>query len=902
MFIPITSEALQNSPSLYLARRMYGCDLVERLQNLAGTISFDLQHGHPVIFPPPRFSRPILLTRAPMGSGKTTALIAWLTDFLNTTDKSVIVISCRRSFTNSLVRRFHLSGLTSFTTYLQSNEYMLDVRSNRRLIVQLESLQRLSTSVAENYDVLVLDEVMSIMTQFFSSTVRRLRSIEAVFTKLIRDCKYIIAMDATTNISLVNLFVEFRGQENVHVIVNDYVSTGFVNRKCHVLRTLGTSIPAKILLEKTHEQTIAKATKTPTKTPTSAHEVSDDDSTISITCSSERRLDLIENFCTARDSANHTDITRVAIRHPDSPETIILPVSALYDRKSFFANLVYKLSMGQNICIFSSTLTFSEIIAAFCSRLLTKRKVLLVNSTTEREIEDVRQWRSFRVVIYTTVVTVGISFDEPHFHSLFAFVMPSIHGPDMMTVYQALGRVRVLLEDEIILYFDVSGAWGGPTFTPMLLNSVLSDSVREWSGELVSPADLMCIRFATRCADTLPEYENTIFARFKTKHYIERCTLTSANDSFSLLHTLLNNNRITVDLDMDDSVGVFNHEEFTKFMVSLRADCGTNRSDMRLLREYAFDKAMGASDTTVLTTLMEHVDVHDFIEKYLDLEHFIDPSVVLTVVRGLKNAQTTAWLVNAIFVTLCCLCPETEWKTYESEHFTTNHLNPTHLDKLLDHLTRGPFLMLIQGRTKSVYPAYGGISDSGRCDLLKMCVSMARELNWIPTIGSVELPIDKVVYAIRTALSKGISVPILQYLRLNITEPQWLTDSIIKLQRRLDGKCSISSSGLCKKVHTGEVAIFRRLWAELFGIRTVKSQRTFPGNTRVKNLRKNDIIRLLREIGIEVDGRETHKILYETLMKHKQQFQTPRLQLSCPEWMKYLRKTWPDCIPRISDE
>lgn len=49
-------------------------------------------------------------------------------------------------------------------------------------------------------------------------------------------------------------------------------------------------------------------------------------------------------------------------------------------------------------------------------------------------------WGQYRVVIYTTVVTVGLSFDPLHFDGMFAYVKPMNYGPDMVSVYQSLGR------------------------------------------------------------------------------------------------------------------------------------------------------------------------------------------------------------------------------------------------------------------------------------------------------------------------------------------------------------------------------------------------------------------------------------------------------------------------------
>lgn len=91
--------------------------------------------------------------------------------------------------------------------------------------------------------------------------------------------------------------------------------------------------------------------------------------------------------------------------------------------------------------------------------------MLVLNSTRPAE-GDVSRWRDVRVLIYTTVITVGLSFDHSYFHAMFAYVKPMSHGPDMVSVYQSLGRIRSLVDNELCVCFDSSAARPSPCSRP----------------------------------------------------------------------------------------------------------------------------------------------------------------------------------------------------------------------------------------------------------------------------------------------------------------------------------------------------------------------------------------------------------------------------------------------------
>ncbi|AGC23085.1 DNA replication origin-binding helicase [Gallid alphaherpesvirus 1] len=831
-------EQLWLSPSVGLARRLYGCDLSDRLLSnpTMSRLSLDQQHGHPVTFPPPSRSRPVLIARAPMGSGKTTALIEWLAGFLDHQDRSAIVVSCRKSFTNSLCRRFQRDGLVGFATYLDCEKYIIDEISHRRLLVQLESLPRVSSVLLDHYDVLVVDEVMSLMNQFFSPTVRKLRETEALFSLLLSNCQYIVAMDATINATLVEMLADLRGAENIHVIVNDFVSSGFANRQCTMLNALGAAMPASLLK------------------PSEGNE--------------DKGLE-------------------------DNKSTAQVDPSLL--EGSFFHEMQARLLRGENICVFSSTLSFSNVVAFFCSEILSPGTVLLLNSNSPHV--DTTNWGRFRAVIYTTVVTVGLSFDSCHFHSMFAFVKPTIHGPDMMAVYQAMGRVRRLLHDKLFIYLDVSGAWGAPIFTPMILNSEFSTT--PWPVDITVPADAMCVKFKNRCRQ-INNHRDGVFTRFKNKHYVERCTLTSANDSFSLLHTLLVNNKINVEIMSVDSSDP-KLENLGQFISGLRADSYRNRAPLKHLYS-ALEKYEKSQDIFCLPSnptpeetalmLMESENVNQFIARFFELdrslENFGEDLQAFLQQLGDKSKTIDA-LINAAVVETGCTCDEDEWFQINTEALSKDR--DSKLDSWISYYLDGPFVCLSNGRP-AVIEVCNETEVKNRRNLLRLCINIARTIGWKPSAdpNETEIELDVIVKAVNDALNAGMGNCMLEYLRLNITEPSWLTGPIRNLQCYLgEKKMSRRERKTSDPLEMAAVKILRTLWAELFDVRVFKSQKTFPGTARVKNLRKEELCALLDRIHVPYDRKETHKQLYAKLMCHREQFKGSRLSFRTAAWTRFLK-------------
>ena len=124
------------------------------------------------------------IVKAQKGQGKTVALEKYITEH---NPKRVVVISFRRSFSNELTKRLEKLGFINYRDI--EGPITAD-----RVIIQVESLHRLRW--AEICDLMVLDEIESIRSQFFSPTCKLRTAVIEKYEMLLRTSKQVFAMDA----------------------------------------------------------------------------------------------------------------------------------------------------------------------------------------------------------------------------------------------------------------------------------------------------------------------------------------------------------------------------------------------------------------------------------------------------------------------------------------------------------------------------------------------------------------------------------------------------------------------------------------------------------------------------------------------------------------------------------
>ncbi|UEH20540.1 origin binding protein [Elephant endotheliotropic herpesvirus 2] len=418
----------------------------------------------------------VKIIRAPMGSGKTAAMISWLKT-INIDSVRVLVISCRRSFAEELLCKFKTANLGRFRLYSDIEEYSL---TENHIIIQIESLYRLDGC----YDVLILDEVVSIINQFYSSTMRHLREVDDRFISCISSCTHLLAMDATINEPLINFLTRFKGAVRTSLILNSYVGDNFSKRRA-----------------------------------------------------------------------------------------IFLPCFTCDVHTNFMKTLLENLLEGKRICVFASTASAACFIADEVRTHFPQKKILRM--TGKDKLEKSEMWDSYDVIVYNTVITVGISFEKQHFHMLFVYIHLFRNGPDMMSVYQSIGRVRYLLDQTMYIYINPIMVKKNKLDGHLSLFPSAVDRYRQIDLDII---DNSIEEFRSKC--TLDNHNNVYMGQsisivrdtFKIKYILEKTVLNNFSDSFTLLYLLLRNNKITVIID-DEENGRVTSESFFNFIRTTVTDC-----------------------------------------------------------------------------------------------------------------------------------------------------------------------------------------------------------------------------------------------------------------------------------------------------------------------------------------
>jgi hypothetical protein len=141
-----------------------------------------------------------VVIKAPMGCGKTVALTSYINSLPSTA--RVIVITPRQSFARTTCDEFNrlCGGKVPFQCYLNLTQKGIKVRDCPRIFVQFESLHILrdANNVLEAFDVVVMDESESVLTQSVTIETNRERIVanQLVCTELLLKCKRCFLMDA----------------------------------------------------------------------------------------------------------------------------------------------------------------------------------------------------------------------------------------------------------------------------------------------------------------------------------------------------------------------------------------------------------------------------------------------------------------------------------------------------------------------------------------------------------------------------------------------------------------------------------------------------------------------------------------------------------------------------------
>lgn len=158
----------------------------------------------------------LVLVKAAMGSGKTTGLKNLLHSF-TPIPKRILAITTRRTCCEFLSDAYGLKPYISLAhEAYTTNEDKKDLALYDRICISMESLHyilRKSESAAphyvlHHYDVVILDEMETILSGFTSPTLRNKRNNYNLFIEVIKGAKRVFAMDALLDLKTVGFFYD----------------------------------------------------------------------------------------------------------------------------------------------------------------------------------------------------------------------------------------------------------------------------------------------------------------------------------------------------------------------------------------------------------------------------------------------------------------------------------------------------------------------------------------------------------------------------------------------------------------------------------------------------------------------------------------------------------------------
>lgn len=224
------------------ARIKARCDaaVVKRELSVEGTVVKYVgtlnERGHYMIKYPVSKGRQTLMVVAPMGAGKTKALIEYLDELR---PASVMMGSIRRVFAAEMAIRVGLKSYMNITGDIASDKHP-------RVIVQCESFRRIE--MPTKYSVVILDEIESICDQFFAQTNNDRITNGSIFLHLIRSCDHLVCMDAHLTQRTIDFIQSVRSAEVAPIMLHineaiisrhqNYIATDFVSAQQKVFDIL----------------------------------------------------------------------------------------------------------------------------------------------------------------------------------------------------------------------------------------------------------------------------------------------------------------------------------------------------------------------------------------------------------------------------------------------------------------------------------------------------------------------------------------------------------------------------------------------------------------------------------------------------------------------------------------
>ena len=131
--------------------------------------------------------------------------------------KSIVFVSFRRTFSEDIKSKF-----LDFTLYKDVKGNTISLIEHPRLIIQTESLHRINENTIENVDLLILDELESIWSQFGSGLFHNINGCLSNFERLLKKSRYVFGFDANIGTRSVELLNKIVPNKQINLRINKY--------------------------------------------------------------------------------------------------------------------------------------------------------------------------------------------------------------------------------------------------------------------------------------------------------------------------------------------------------------------------------------------------------------------------------------------------------------------------------------------------------------------------------------------------------------------------------------------------------------------------------------------------------------------------------------------------------
>ena len=155
-----------------------------------------------------KFESKCIIVNSPTGTGKTFSTIELVNKLINKEDIKILSIISRSCMSASHRGDFGKQGI-DMTSYLKFKTKTIDndeLNKSKNLTLQVDSIRKLSENKWKDC-ILILDEINSLLTHILiSDTIKNRRYVFYKFCNIVKNAKYIVALDANITDLVLSFF------------------------------------------------------------------------------------------------------------------------------------------------------------------------------------------------------------------------------------------------------------------------------------------------------------------------------------------------------------------------------------------------------------------------------------------------------------------------------------------------------------------------------------------------------------------------------------------------------------------------------------------------------------------------------------------------------------------------